>query len=203
VFSVEISTLSAGAALAESMMKMREWLDRHQVEPSVFRYNISPPGLVFRVEFAGEEHAIAFAKPFGGQLVVGQTSPSDFEHFPVPVHRGHEDTLPDQFDPLFAGLRPPSTLAACGSLPPMQALPCKALLNRDFATLNRLPPSASQARRRSISMLLAGGRGNDYRRLSTSPKDAADDISAPGVERETQPGSISPQPCRTQKRRRR
>ena len=89
MFSVEISALSTGVALAESMTKMREWLDRHQVEPALFRYSTDPPAVVFRVEFAGEEQSIAFAEAFGGHLVVGQTSPSDSP--PAPIRRGRED----------------------------------------------------------------------------------------------------------------
>ena len=58
MFSVEISTSDESAALAESMKKMREWLDGHQVEPAVFRYSTTP-SVVFRIEFAGEEQAIA------------------------------------------------------------------------------------------------------------------------------------------------
>ena len=91
VFSVEISTSNESAALAESMKKMREWFDRHQVEPALFRYSIIPLAVVFRVEFAGDEQAIAFAEAFGGHLIVGQTSPSDLEPCPVAVHRGRED----------------------------------------------------------------------------------------------------------------
>ena len=90
VFSVEISTSDESAALAESMKKMREWLDGHQVEPAVFRYSTTP-SVVFRIEFAGEEQAIAFAEAFGGHLVVGQTSPVDLQSSPVPIHRGRED----------------------------------------------------------------------------------------------------------------
>ena len=89
VFSVEISTSEESAALAESMKAMRQWLDGHQVEPAVFRYSTTPPAVVFRIEFAGEEQAIAFAEAFGGHLVVGQTSPSDSP--PVPIRRGRED----------------------------------------------------------------------------------------------------------------
>ena len=91
VFSVEISTSEESAALAESMKKMRDWLDRHRIEPSVFRYSNTPPGLVFRVEFAGDEQAIAFAEAFGGHLIIDRTSPSDPEPCPVAVHRGRED----------------------------------------------------------------------------------------------------------------
>ena len=91
MFSVGISISDEGAALAESMRKMREWLDEHRVEPAVFRYSTTPLAVVFHVEFAGEEQAIAFAEAFGGHLVVGQTSPSDLEPCPVAVHRGRED----------------------------------------------------------------------------------------------------------------
>jgi hypothetical protein len=91
VFSVQISTSEESTALAESMKKMREWLDRHQVEPAVFRYSTIPAAVVFRVEFAGEEQAIAFAEAFGGHLVVDQTSASDLAACPVAVHRGRED----------------------------------------------------------------------------------------------------------------
>ena len=91
MFSVEISTSDESAALAESMKTMREWLDGHQVEPAVFRYSTSPLAVVFHIEFAGEEQAIAFAEAFGGHLVVGQTSPFYLEASPVPIHRGRED----------------------------------------------------------------------------------------------------------------
>ena len=91
VFSVEIRTSDESAALAESMKKMREWLDRYQVEPTVFRYTTTSPAVVFRVEFAGEEQAIAFAEAFGRHLVVGQTSPSDLESSPVLIRRGRDD----------------------------------------------------------------------------------------------------------------
>ena len=49
MFSVEISTSDESAALAESMKKMREWLDRYQLEPTLFRYSTIPPAVVFRV----------------------------------------------------------------------------------------------------------------------------------------------------------
>jgi sugar phosphate isomerase/epimerase len=91
VYSVEISTWDDSVALAESMKKMREWLDRHKVEPALFRYSTTPPPVVFRVEFADEKQAIAFAEAFGGHLVVGQTSPVDLQSSPVPIHRGRED----------------------------------------------------------------------------------------------------------------
>ena len=91
VYSVEISTSDESAALAESMKKMRQWLDGHKIEPALFRYSTDPPAVVFRVEFAGEEQAIAFAEAFGGHLVVGQTSPSDLGSPPVPIRRGRED----------------------------------------------------------------------------------------------------------------
>jgi hypothetical protein len=91
VFSVEVSTSRESAALVEYMSKMRDWLDRHRVEPCVFRHSTSPSGLVFRIEFGVEEQATAFAEAFGGQLVVGQTSPSDLESSPVPIRRGRED----------------------------------------------------------------------------------------------------------------
>ena len=91
VYSVEISTWDDSVALAESMKKMREWLDRHKVEPALFRYSTTPPPVVFRVEFADEKQAIAFAEAFGGHLIVDQTSPSDPEPCPVAVHRGRED----------------------------------------------------------------------------------------------------------------
>src|SRR5215217_1230814 len=91
VFSVGISISNETAALAERMTRMREWLDGHQVEPAVFRCSSTPPDLVFRVEFAREEQAIAFAEAFGGHLVVGQTSHSELESSPVPIRRGRED----------------------------------------------------------------------------------------------------------------
>ena len=73
------------------MTKMREWLDERRVEPAVFRCNTTPRAVVFRIEFAGEDQAVAFAEAFGGHLVVGQTPPFDLESSPVPIHRGRED----------------------------------------------------------------------------------------------------------------
>ena len=90
MFSVEISTSDESAALAESMKKMRQWLDGHKIEPALFRYSTTPTP-VFRVEFAGEEQAIAFAEAFGGHFVVGQTSPFDLESSSVPIRRGRKD----------------------------------------------------------------------------------------------------------------
>ena len=83
VFPVEISTSNESAV--ENMTNMRDWFDQHQVEPSVFRYSVSPPGLVFRIEFADEEQALAFAEAFGGHFVFGRTSPSDLESSPQPL----------------------------------------------------------------------------------------------------------------------
>ena len=74
VFLVEISISHESAALAESMKKMREWLDRRRIEPAVFRFNTTRRAVVFRIEFAGEDQAVAFAEAFGGHLAVGQTS---------------------------------------------------------------------------------------------------------------------------------
>src|SRR4051812_35497652 len=73
VFSVEISRSNESAVLAESMTKMREWLDERRVEPAVFRCNTTPRAVVFRIEFADEDQAVAFAEAFSGHLV-GQIS---------------------------------------------------------------------------------------------------------------------------------
>ena len=46
---------------------MREWLDHRGVEPSTFRYTFTAPGILFRVDFAAEAMAVAFAREFGGR----------------------------------------------------------------------------------------------------------------------------------------
>jgi hypothetical protein len=53
-------------ALTARMTAMREWLDRHRFEPSRFHYTFTAPGILFRVDFAVEAAAIAFAREFGG-----------------------------------------------------------------------------------------------------------------------------------------
>jgi hypothetical protein len=50
---------------------VREWLDTNRVQPSGFRYNFEDTGLVFRVDFAIEAQAVAFAHAFGGELLTG------------------------------------------------------------------------------------------------------------------------------------
>jgi hypothetical protein len=56
-------------ALTVKMTAMREWLDHHRFEPSTFRYTFTAPGLLFRVDFADEAAAIAFAREFRGRVV--------------------------------------------------------------------------------------------------------------------------------------
>jgi hypothetical protein len=50
------------------MTEMREWLDHQRFEPARFRLTYSPD-IVFRVDFAIEAEAAAFARKFGGYVI--------------------------------------------------------------------------------------------------------------------------------------
>jgi hypothetical protein len=51
------------------MTAMREWLDHHSIEPSMFKYAFIPPGIVFHVYFKSEEESGMFAREFGGSVL--------------------------------------------------------------------------------------------------------------------------------------
>jgi hypothetical protein len=53
------------ADLAKMMSAMRSWLDRHQVQTPVFRYDVlGGGGLLMKLDFDGDRDAEAFAEEF-------------------------------------------------------------------------------------------------------------------------------------------
>jgi hypothetical protein len=71
VFPVEIRLAEPNeAVLTARMTEMREWLDHRRLQPLVFRYTFETRGLVFRVDFNAEADAAAFARAFGGRVVL-------------------------------------------------------------------------------------------------------------------------------------
>jgi hypothetical protein len=69
MFPVEIR-IPNEEALAETMQTMRTWLDHQRFEPLTFRYTFETARILFRVDFALEAEAAAFARAFEGKLVV-------------------------------------------------------------------------------------------------------------------------------------
>ena len=57
-----------GDGLAEPMAKIRTWLDRERIQPSVFRLSLILGATIFRLEFKAATEAEAFARAFGGQV---------------------------------------------------------------------------------------------------------------------------------------
>ena len=68
MFPVEIR-IEHEYALTAQVAGMREWLDHRRIVPTIFRYTFASPGVVFRVEFAIEAEAAAFAAEFGGRAM--------------------------------------------------------------------------------------------------------------------------------------
>jgi hypothetical protein len=58
-----------GVGLAGPMAQFRSWLDRQQIQPSVFRLSLIPEGTIFRLEFKAMGEAEAFALAFGEQVI--------------------------------------------------------------------------------------------------------------------------------------
>ena len=57
-----------GDALAGPMAAMRDWLDAHRIEPSLFNMSIGSKSVVFRLEFHSAGEAAAFARAFDADL---------------------------------------------------------------------------------------------------------------------------------------
>ena len=68
MFRVEIR-LADEDRLVETVEAMRTWLADHQFTPETFGYSLSSELVRFRVDFAIEAQAAAFAKAFGGVIV--------------------------------------------------------------------------------------------------------------------------------------
>ena len=56
-----------GDALAGPMAAMRDWLDAHRIEPSLFNMSIGSKSVVFRLEFHTAGEAAAFARAFDAE----------------------------------------------------------------------------------------------------------------------------------------
>jgi hypothetical protein len=51
------------------MSEIKEWLDRHDVEPGTSQYRMDADGVLCRVDFKLPGEAAAFAETFGGSVV--------------------------------------------------------------------------------------------------------------------------------------
>jgi len=67
MFAVEILLIDE-EKLANTMERMRTWLDHKRFEPAVFRYSFETGGIRVHVEFPVEVEAAAFARAFDGSL---------------------------------------------------------------------------------------------------------------------------------------
>jgi hypothetical protein len=54
------------------MAKIRTWLDRKRIQPSVFRLSLVLGATIFRLEFKAATEAEAFARAFGGQVIADE-----------------------------------------------------------------------------------------------------------------------------------
>ena len=59
-----------GENFKEVILRVRGWLNCENALPSTFRYWLSEPDSVMRVNFEFEEQAQAFAQAFGGVVLV-------------------------------------------------------------------------------------------------------------------------------------
>jgi hypothetical protein len=60
--------LDHGAAKDE----LQHWLDQQDIQPMLFEHSTGGPGITFRVYFAMEDEAVAFAETFDGWLDDGR-----------------------------------------------------------------------------------------------------------------------------------
>jgi hypothetical protein len=52
-------------ALADTMAEMREWLDKHRVQPVLFKIAMTGfPGIAFDIQFRSEDEAHLFERQF-------------------------------------------------------------------------------------------------------------------------------------------
>ena len=52
-------------ALADAMAEMREWLDKHRVQPVLFKIAMTGfPGIAFDIQFRSEDEAHLFERQF-------------------------------------------------------------------------------------------------------------------------------------------
>jgi hypothetical protein len=55
--------------LSVRMTEIRQWLDNHRFEPSIFRHTLTSRGFVFLVDFKIKAEAVEFAMSFGGRIL--------------------------------------------------------------------------------------------------------------------------------------
>jgi hypothetical protein len=68
MFRVEV-TLSDIDRLVQTVEAMRNWLDSQRFVPLTFGYSLTAARVLFRIDFASETHADAFAEAFDGSIV--------------------------------------------------------------------------------------------------------------------------------------
>ena len=68
MFRVEIRLLDEDR-LVEAVEAMRPWLKAQEFVPSTFGYSLGASRVLFRVDFASEAQAAAFAEAFDGAIV--------------------------------------------------------------------------------------------------------------------------------------
>ena len=61
-----------GDGLAQPLARVRTWLDRERIQPSVFRMSLVLWATMFRLEFKAATDAEAFARAFAGQVIGGE-----------------------------------------------------------------------------------------------------------------------------------
>jgi hypothetical protein len=60
----------AAENFCDMIARLRAWLDDENLQQGTFRYWLTEPDSVLRVDFKAEEQAQAFAQAFGGVVLV-------------------------------------------------------------------------------------------------------------------------------------
>lgn len=68
MFRVEVALPDADR-LVEMVDAMRAWFDAHGITPVTFGYSLSATRTLFRIDFANNTDAIAFAQAFNGTTI--------------------------------------------------------------------------------------------------------------------------------------
>ena len=68
MFRVEVA-LPDIDRLVQTVEAMRNWLDSQKFMPLTFGYSLTSARVLFRIDFASETHADAFAKAFDGSII--------------------------------------------------------------------------------------------------------------------------------------
>lgn len=73
--TVEIHRI--GNNLAEAVADIQSWLDGHGIPVAEVEHSLGGPGIAFRLSFAVEAHAAAFAEAYSGRLNHGDDPKGD------------------------------------------------------------------------------------------------------------------------------